>query len=223
MQEGKMDKKDAIDVIKNLRQNAGKKNFVQAVDLIITLQDLDFKKPEHQVDFYITLPHAPTKKKNVAALVDVDMFDDAKGVCDLTIPLYQFEEYAKDKKRVKKLAKKMDFFIAQSTIMTKIAANFGRILGPKNKMPNPKAGCVVAPKTAMKPLYEKLQRTIRILARTRPFVQITIGREDMSDEQIADNLFLVYDQLIHHLPKERNNLKKLFIKTTMGKPVRVEV
>jgi large subunit ribosomal protein L1 len=222
-QEGKMDKKNALDVVHELRKNAVKKKFVQMVDLVINLQDLDFKKPDHQLDFYVTLPFSAGKKKRIAALVDVDMFDDAKAVCDTVIPLYQFEEYGKDKKRIKKLAKGNDFFIAQATIMPKIAATFGRVLGPKNKMPNPKAGCVVAPKSNLKPLYEKLQKTVRILARKEPLLQLTIGMEDMADEQIADNLYNVYDQLIHHLPKERNNIKNVFLKTTMGKPVKVEV
>lgn len=218
-----MDKKHALEFVRKLREVSPKRNFVQAVDVIVNLQDLDFKKPEHQMDFYVVLPHAPGKKKKIAALVDLDMVDDAKASCDLVIPLIQFEEFAKDKKKIKKLAKNYDYFIAQSTIMTKIAATFGRTLGPKNKMPNPKAGCVVMPKTAMKPLYDKLQKTIRVLARNKPIVQLCIGREDMTDEQLADNLFLIYDQMIHHLPKERNNLKNMFIKTTMGKSVKVEV
>jgi len=218
-----MDKKDALDVIKKLREASPKRKFVQAVDLIVNLQDLDFKKPEHQLDFYVVLPHNTGKKKKIAAFVDVDMIEEAKAACDVVIPLLQFEDYAKDKKRIKKLAKQNDYFIAQSTIMSKIAATFGRILGPKNKMPNPKAGCVIAPKTNIKPLYDKLQKTIRILARNKPLVQLCIGREDMVDEQLADNLFTVYDQLIHHLPKEKNNLKSIFIKTTMGKAVKVEV
>ncbi|HEY9703469.1 MAG TPA: 50S ribosomal protein L1 [Allocoleopsis sp.] len=218
-----MNKNEAIEVIKNLRKDSEKKNFMQMVDLVINLQDLDFKKPEHQIDFYITLPHSSGKKKKIAALVDVDLFDEAKNVCDTTIPLYQFEDFSKDKKKIKKLAKQNDFFIAQSTIMTKIAATFGRVLGPKNKMPNPKAGCVVLPKTNLKPLYDKLQKTVRVLARNRPLVQISIGNEGMTDEQLADNLYTVYDQLIHHLPKERNNLKNMFIKTTMGTAKKVEV
>jgi large subunit ribosomal protein L1 len=218
-----MNKNEALDIIKNLRKDHQKKNFVQMVDLVINLQDLDFKKPEHQIDFYITLPHAVGKKRNIAALVDVDLFDEAKNTCDTVIPLHQFEEFSKDKKKIKRLAKQNDFFIAQSTIMTKIAATFGRVLGPKNKMPNPKAGCVVLPKTNLKPLYDKLQKTVRILARARPIVQVAIGREDMSDEHLAENLYTVYDQLIHHLPKERNNLKSLFIKTTMSPAKKVEV
>jgi large subunit ribosomal protein L1 len=168
------------------------------------------------------LPHTIGKKRSIGALVDVDLYDEAKSVCDVVIPLHQFDEY-KDKKKTKKLAKNIDFFIEQSTIMNKIAATFGRTLGPKNKMPNPKAGCVVLPKSNLKPLYDKLQKTIRILARNKPLVQVMIAREDMTDEQIAENLLMVYDQLIHHLPKERNNIKKVFLKTTMGHPVKVGV
>jgi large subunit ribosomal protein L1 len=218
-----MNKKEALEVIQKLRKDQQKKKFVQMVDLIVNLQDLDFKKPDHQIDFYIALPHNIGKQKKIAALVDVDLFDEAKNTCDTVIPLYQFEEFSKDKKKIKKLAKQNDFFIAQSTIMTKIAATFGRVLGPKNKMPNPKAGCVVLPKTNLKPLYDRLQKTVRILARNKPIVQITIGKEDMADEQLADNLLMVYDQLIHHLPKEKNNLKNMFIKTTMGHAMKVEV
>ncbi len=218
-----MNKKDALDVIQNLRKNKKEKKFVQMVDLVVNLQDLDFKKPEHQLDFFITLPHNVGKKRKIAALVDVDMSDEAKAACDFVIPQYQFEEYSKDKKKIKKLAKDYDYFIAQSTLMAKIAATFGRILGPKNKMPNPKAGCVVLPKTNLKPLYDKLQKTTRILARNKPIVQVSVGREDMTDEQLADNLFNIYDQLIHHLPKERNNIKSVLIKTTMGPAIKVEI
>jgi len=217
-----MDKKQALDVVHNLRKVAKQRKFVQAIDLVVNLQDLDFKKPEHQIDFYVTMPYSSGKKKFIGALVDADLFEEAKSVCDIVIPLHQFDDY-KDKKKAKKLAKRTDFFIAQSNIMTKIAATFGRTLGPKNKMPNPKAGCVVAPKTSLKPLYDKLQKTIRVLARNKPILQLCIAREDMTDEQVADNLYPVYDQLIHHLPKERNNVKSVFLKTTMSQPVKVEV
>ena len=218
-----MNKKEALDVISTLRKDFKKKKFSQNVDVVVNLQDLDFKKPDHQIDFFVTLPHTVGKKRRIAALVDVDLYDDAKNVCDTTIPLYQFEEYSKNKKLIKKLAKQHDFFIAQSTIMTKIAATFGRVLGPKNKMPNPKAGSVVAPKTNIKPLYDKLQKTIRVLARAKPLIQVTIGREDMTDDQLADNLNMLYDQIIHHLPKERNNIRSVFVKTTMGPSIKVEV
>ena len=70
-----MDKKNALDVVKELKKNAVKRKFVQAVDVIVNLQDLDFKKPDHQLDFYVTLPNSTGKKKRIAAFVDADLFD----------------------------------------------------------------------------------------------------------------------------------------------------
>ena len=43
----------------------------------------------------------------------------------------------------------------------------------------------------------------------------------MKDEDIADNAYNVYEQLIHHLPNEKHNIKSVFLKLTMGKSARV--
>ena len=40
-------------------------------------------------------------------------------------------------------------------------------------------------------------------------------------EEIIDNIMYVYDQLIHHLPKEKNNINNIFIKFTMSKPEKI--
>jgi len=106
--------------------------------------------------------------------------------------------------------------------MAKVATTFGRVFGPKRKMPNPKAGCVVPPKASLKPLFEKLQKTVRIYAKERPILQVAVGNESMKDEEIADNIMTVYDQVIHHLPSEENNIRNLFIKLTMGAPIKVK-
>ena len=43
----------------------------------------------------------------------------------------------------------------------------------------------------------------------------------MKDEEIAENIFTIYNQLIHVLPKEKHNVKNVIIKLTMGKPIKV--
>jgi large subunit ribosomal protein L1 len=58
-------------------------------------------------------------------------------------------------------------------------------------------------------------------AKTTPLVQVSIGKEDMKDEDIAENVSSLYNVLIHALPKEENNIASVYLKTTMGKPVRV--
>jgi len=162
------------------------------------------------------------KKASVCALVAQELASEAKEVCDAVILQEDFQRYAKDKKAVKKLVRENAYFIGQANIMPQVASAFGRVLGPKGKMPNPKAGCIVPPKASLKPLYDKLQNTIRVSAKTAPVVQCRLGNEKMSDEHITQNLKVVYDQLVHSLPNGEDNVKAAFLKLTMGRPVRVK-
>jgi len=215
-----MDKNDVLEALEKLKTTTEKRNFKQSVDLIIALKDLDFKKPEQQVEMFLSLPHSTGKKVKVCALVGPELNDDAKKVFDLTIMQDDFSKY--DKRKARKLAGQYDFFIAQANIMTKVAATFGRYLGVRGKMPNPKAGCVVPPKGVnLVVLYEKLQKTMKVSAKKVPLIQLRVGTEEMPVEQVADNVMFVYDQLIHHLPGERHNIKVVFLKFTMSKPVKL--
>ena len=197
-----------------------KRNFTQSFDLIINLKGLDLKKPEHNVDAFITLSHSKGKKVKVCALVGAEFAEQAKSVVDNVVMSDNFERY-KDKKEIKKLANEYDFFIAQANMMPNIATAFGRIFGPRGKMPNPKAGCIVPPNANLKPLYEKLQKTIRATTKTAPIIQCCIGTEDMKPSDVADNAMTVFSTVLHTLPNEKHNIKDIYIKLTMGKPVKV--
>ncbi len=216
-----MNKQSIIKALQQAREKAKKRKFSQRVDLIITLKGLNLKRPDDQVEFFAQLPHGTGKKVSVCAFVGPDLVDEAKKVCDEVITPADFEKY-KDKKLLKKLANKHDYFIAQGDLMAKVAATFGRALGPRGKMPNPKAGCVIPPKGAIKPVYEKLQKTAKIVAKKQLAVQLPVGSEEMKDEEIAENILTIYDQLIHHLPQEKNNVKSVYVKLTMGEPVMIQ-
>ena len=215
-----MDKEQIQAAIAKAKDISGKRNFKQSFDLIINLKGLDLKKPEHQIDAFITLPNARGKKVKVCALVGAELEAQAKGIFDSVISSDNFDKY-KDKKGVRKVANSFDFFIAQANIMPKIATVFGRIFGPRGKMPNPKSGAVVPPNANLKPLYEKFQRTVRANAKTAPLIQCPIGTEDMNNNDVAENALTVYNSLVHLLPNEKHNIKDVYVKLTMGKPVKV--
>ncbi len=216
-----MDKATVEKALKELKQSSNKRNFKQSVDLVINLKDLDLKKPEQQVDYYMALEHIGSKPLKICALVGPELIDEAKKSCDKAIQQSEFDHYSKDKKAAKKLATEYDYFIAQANIMPQVATAFGKVFGPKQKMPNPKAGCVVPPKANLKPLYEKLQKTIRLKAKEKPIMHIRVGDEGMNDEELTSNIMSIFNNLIHHLPSEKNNIKNIFIKLTMSKPMKV--
>lgn len=216
-----MNKDKILKALEKLKKESKQRKFKQSVDLIVTLKNLDFKKTDHQVDFFITLHHTTGKKIKICAFVGAELKDEAAKVFDDVISQTEFNKY--DKKKAKKLAKQFDFFIAQANIMPKVAQTFGRYLGVRGKMPNPKAGCVVPPKGAnLKALRERLQKTMKISAKKLPLIQLRAGTEEMPPEQVVDNVMYIYDQLVHHLPNEKQNISIVYLKLTMGKPVRID-
>ncbi len=216
-----MNKNKFLEALKKAKDGSKKRNFKQKVDLIVNLKDLNLKKPEQQVEFFLKLHYDKGRESKICALVGPELAAKAKSACDNVIPADDFQKYAGDKKLSKKLCNDYDFFIAQANIMAKVAAAFGRILGPRGKMPNPKAGCVVTEKTDLNTLCTNLKKTVKISAKTSLIIQLIIGNEEMKDEEIADNAYNVYEQLAHHLPNEKHNIKSMFVKLTMGKPIKV--
>jgi large subunit ribosomal protein L1 len=215
-----MDLQSVMQTLKAAREQSKERKFSQRVDFIVALKDLNLKNPDEQVEFFVALPYSPGKKRKVCALVGPEMVEKAKETFDKVITQPEFAEY-KDKKAQKKLAAEFDYFIAQADIMPKVAAAFGRALGPRGKMPNPKAGCIVPPKAPVQPLYERLQKMVKVAAKKQLGVQMTVGIWTMEDKQIAENIMTLYDQIIHHLPGEQNNIKAAYLKFTMGTPLKL--
>ena len=215
-----MDEKTVSKALADLRENAKERKFSQAVELIVNLKDINLKNPDEQVEFFANVP-SPMGKKKICAIVDGELLEEAKKYCDTVITVSELPDLAKDKKKVKALASEHDYFIAQANIMGKVAGAFGRVLGPRGKMPNPKAGCVVPPKANLGPLYDRLQKTMKISAKKFPVIQLKVGSVDMKDEDISKNIMYFYNQIEHHLPKERHNVKGALLKLTMSKPIKV--
>lgn len=217
-----MDKELIQAALTKAKDISRRRNFKQSYDLIINLKGLDPKKQEHQIDSFITLPHSRGKKVKVCALVGPELEEHSKTVCDFVILSDNFEKY-KDEKDIKKIANSFDFFVAQANIMPKVATVFGRVFGPRGKMPNPKSGCIVPPNANLKPLYDKLQRTVKVNAKTAPLIQCSIGTEDIDNNYVTENALIVYNSLLQLLPNEKHNIKDIYIKLTMGKPVKVHI
>ncbi|MBI4441531.1 50S ribosomal protein L1 [Candidatus Woesearchaeota archaeon] len=216
-----MEKAELQKALKELKEKTPKRKFSQSIELIFNIKGIDLKKTENQQEFFTILPFGRGRKVTVCALIGPELKDDAGKACDKVIIVDDFQRYAENKKEAKKLAKEYDFFIAQGEIMAKVAGAFGKALGPRGKMPNPKAECVVTAKTALKPLYEKLQRTVKVSLKKAPIIQAMIGTEETPEEQVIENIQSLYKQVIHALPQEKNNIRSVLLKMTMGPVVKI--
>src|SRR3989344_4504615 len=124
-----MELKQALDEI---RKNE-KRKFSQSVDLIVNLKGVDLRKDN--VNAIVNLPHKFKEKKVCAFLSKKNEIID-------TITQPEFARY-KDKKALKELVKKYDFFIASGALMPSVATAFGKVLGPAGKMPSPQLGILM--------------------------------------------------------------------------------
>ncbi|MBI2207962.1 50S ribosomal protein L1 [Candidatus Woesearchaeota archaeon] len=210
-----MDKALAAKTLKTVKENSPKRNFRQSIDLIINLKDLDLKKQEQQLNTFVTLHHSSGKKVSVCALVGPELEKAAKEVCDEVILAESFNRF-RDKKEIKKLANKHDFFIAQANIMPQIATTFGRVFGPRGKMPNPKMGGILPPNANVRQLCEKLGKTVKIATKNEPAIKCMVGKEDSDEGEVIDNILTIYNSVIHTLPNEKHNVKNVMLKLTMG-------
>jgi len=213
-------KEDFKQTLSKVRADSQKRNFKQAIDLVINVKDINLKKPEEHVEIFVSVPFPRGRKLRVCAFVGPELAETAKSAIDTVIKHDEFAKYT-DKSKIKKLAKDHDFFISQANIMADVAKVFGRVLGPHGKMPNPKAGCVVPPNANLSALKEKLQKLVKVSIKSQLSFKCRIGTEEMKDEELLDNIMGIYTALTHALPQEENNIKNVLIKFTMGKPVQV--
>ena len=198
--------------LSELRKGKERK-FDQSVDLILNLKKFDPRK--NSLNIFISVPHK-VKDKKIAAFLEVKN----KNVDSITAE--EFRKYA-DKKEIERLIKKYDFFIAQASLMPKVAATFGRVLGPAGKMPSPQLGIILNDDDkTISELKNKINNSIKIRTK-EPSIKLSIGKQSMKDADLIENAMTVYNSLLKNLPKGKENIKNLEIKFTMTKPQKINI
>ena len=189
------------------------RKFNQTIDLIVNLKKFDVKKTP--LNFIITLPNKVKERK-------VCGFIESKSSIIDTIPKISFSKY-KDKKQMKPLIKKYDFFISSAQNMPAVATSFGRVLGPAGKMPSPKLGIVLSDsEEEIKKLVDKIKYIARIQPK-EPSIKIPIGQIAMSDMEISENIHSAVASIINELPNKKENVRSIMIKLTMCRPIKLEI
>ena len=208
---------EILEAVKEAKEQSKPRNFTQSIDIIINIKDLDVKRPENRFDEEVALPNGRGKEIKIGVIGDGELAVQAKNAgIDLVLSKEDLEELGKDRKAAKKMANITDSFVAQADMMPVVGRFLGPILGPRKKMPKP-----VPASIKLDPLLDRLQSTIKVGVKQQPSIQVLVGTQDMDDQAIADNIEAVLAVLDRNLEKGRNQIKSMFIKTTMGSVVRV--
>jgi large subunit ribosomal protein L1 len=197
--------------IKELKEKSKKRNFSQTFDLIVSLKELDLKKPESKFTEDVVLPFGRGKEAEVVVFAD-----NVSGADCKVLTTEDVNKLAKNKRAAKRLVSQTDFFLAEPKLMSLVGKVLGQFVGPKGKMPKLISGDV-------KPVVKGYKKSVRIRVKDSPVIQCLVGKEAMKDEEIVENIDAVLKFLETKLPKGKNNMGKILLKTTMSKPVKIEV
>ncbi len=165
--------KDASALVKEV--NTAK--FDASVDLHIRL-GVDPKKADQQVRGTVSLPHGTGKTKKVLVLCPPDKEADAKSAGADFVGLDEFVQ------KIEGGWTDVDVIIATPSVMPKIG-KLGKILGPRNLMPNPKTGTVTNDVAAA--VNEVKGGKIAFKVDKAGIVHASIGRVSFTPEKIAAN------------------------------------
>ncbi|HIE36599.1 TPA: 50S ribosomal protein L1 [Candidatus Geothermarchaeota archaeon] len=193
-----------------------KRNFRQSVDLILSIDGLDLKRPENRVRLVIRLPYGPSKERSVAVFADGVMAERSREAgADKVITEKELMNLLGQKREIKKLANKYNFFAAEPKMMAHVGRVMGFALGPRGKIPQ-----IIPPNADINKVLSDLKRSVLINIRNNPMASVSIGHEDMSIDELAANAKAVIEALSNKLP-EKSYIKNIYVKTTMGPSIRI--
>jgi large subunit ribosomal protein L1 len=192
------------------------RNFTETIEIAVNLKNVDLRRPENRIDVVVALPHGIGKPRKIAIFAKGDTALKAKESGAHVILPEEIDELAKNKRKARKIAKEYDFFIAEAPLMPEIGKKLGPVLGPRGKIPQP-----IPPLSDPKPVIERLAKSVKIRTRDKPTFHAPIGRKDMDLEKIAENAMEVLKVVENRYESASQNVKSVYVKTTMGQAVRV--
>ena len=213
-----LDKKTLLDAVKEAKEKSGKKKFTQTVDLILDIKEIDMKAPEGKIQEVVELPHAPAKLNKICVVASGELALKARRAnAENVVEKDDLDALAGKKKELRKLAEAYDVFISEASLMQLVGRTLGPVLGPRGKMPIP------VPLTVdIAAVIERNRKTIVVRMRNQPIIQCSIGTENQPDEELVDNIQAVLRVLDGKLKRGLKNVKLMFIKTSMGTPVKIK-
>jgi len=205
-----------MSAITEARGKSPKRNFEQTFEMAINLRELDMKRPENRVNLRVQLPNGiGGQKVLVFASGDLALRARRSGADDVIEPA-ELGELAKDKKAAKKRLKDYDIFISEAPLMPTVGRVAGPILGPRGKMPTP-----VPPQAPVDNVIERERRAIVLRSRDKPFVHCKVGKEEMTDEQVAQNIEAIMTNLTGSTKRGLGNIRSVYLKMSMGESVKL--
>ena len=204
----------SIDEASTLVKKVSVTKFDASVDLHIRL-GIDPRKADQALRGTVSLPNGSGKSKSVLVFCKPEKEADAKAAGADYVGL---DEYIT---KIEQGWTDIDVIIATPDVMATIA-KLGRVLGPRNLMPNPKSG-TVTPDVA-KAVEEVKKGKIAFRVDKFGIVHSSIGRISFSPEQIKQNAEEFISTLVKMKPSTAKGtyMKSISMASTMSPGINID-
>merc|ERR1712241_17898 len=181
------------------------RKFQETVDLQIGLKNYDPQK-DKRFSGTVKLKHVPRPKFTVCILGDQQHCDEAKSK---GLPCMSADD-------LKKLTKKYDAFLASESLIEQIPRLLGPGLNKAGKFPT-----LLTHQDDMQAKINDLQATIKFQMKKVLCLNVAVGNVNMTEDELVQNIHLAVNFLVSLLKKHWQNVRSLYIKSTMGPPQRL--
>ena len=201
-----------LESVQKLRENIKDRKFKQTIELQVALKDYDPQK-DKRFTGTVRLPNIIRPNLKICLIADAKHAEEAKKHnIDIDVTsLDELKKFNKDKKLVKKWAKKYALLLASDTVLKKVPVVVGPILTRINRFPT-----VVSQKDNLVQKIQDTRASVKFQLKKVTCMAVAVGREEHSDEELKANIMMALSFLASLLKKGWHNIKTVHIKATMS-------
>merc|ERR1712217_372947 len=161
----------------------------------------------------VKLPHVPRPRMKVCILGDAVHCEQAQKTGIPFKSVDDLKKLNKNKKLVKKLAQSFDAFLASQALVPQIPRLLGPGLNKAGKFPT-----LCQHSDVLENKITDIRSQVKFQLKKVLCMGVAVGHVGMTPDQIRQNCLMSINFLVSLLKKNWNNVKRLHIKSTMGKP-----
>jgi len=208
---------DAIKAILKNSNETKKRGFLETVDLQISLKNYDPVK-DKRFSGVFRLPVIPRPKYSVCILGDAKHEGEAKANKLPVLTADDLKKLNKNKKAIKKLADTYDAFLASASLIRQIPRIMGPGLNKAGKFPS-----VLGNNDDINAKVDDQKATVKFQLKSKKTLcmGIAIGNVKMGEMELVNNITSSINYLVSLLTKNWQQVKRLYIKSTMGRSHRI--
>lgn len=202
--------KDASELVKKITFS----KFDSSVDLSIRL-GVDPRKANQMVRGSVTLPHGTGKEVKVLVLCSPDKEKEAK---EAGADMVGLDEYLK---KFDQGWTDVDVIITTPDVMPKLG-KYGRLLGPRGLMPNPKTGTV----TSNVAEAVKMTKAGKIDFKVDKYgiINVSVGKVSFKNDMIYENSLMLIQNINKLKPSSAKGIymRSITLSSTMSPGIRID-